>query len=101
MSTFDLTQLIDADVPHLDLTITSNPVDPFEKMLEDLLQSSLGKDFYNIMQSWKTIMLLHLNSPETSNVSQEDNPPDRRFNSDDVTGMNDLNPCDTAEMDGN
>lgn len=51
MSTFDLTQLIDADVPHLNLTITSNPADPFEKMLEDLLQSSLGKDFYNIMQS--------------------------------------------------
>ena len=33
MTTFNLTQLIDADVPHLDLTITA---DPFEKMLDDL-----------------------------------------------------------------
>lgn len=48
MATFDLTQLIDADVPHLDVTITSNPADPFEKMLDDLLQSSPGEDFLKL-----------------------------------------------------
>ena len=49
MTIFNLTQLIHAGVPHVDLTITSNPVDPFEKMLDDLLQSSPGEDCY--MQS--------------------------------------------------
>ena len=51
MATFDLTQLIDADVPHLDLTITRNPADSFENMLDDLLQSSPGEDLLFYMQS--------------------------------------------------
>ena len=47
-------------------------------------------------------MPLYLNSPDTSTDSQDDNPPDRRFNYDDVlTSIDDLNPCDTTEMDGN
>ena len=48
-------------------------------------------------------MSLYLNSPDTSTDSQDDNSPDRRFNYDDVliTSIDDLNPCDTTEMDGN